>query len=206
MSGPAQAGIDTASNRKDAVRKAFNQEYMATQEAMTQAAERARAQVLDQRYTISAHADSVKAGTQAPLGAPNRGGANPAAQPHAQPQTQPPAQGAPYMNAHPAAGAANQVMFDIANELRNIINQEIEQRMQVLAARVEEAILQSLPQDDETTDTAESQDGAAASNGSANGNANKGANAGANGHANTDANGNGNVNGNANTHVKGGGA
>ncbi|NIZ03285.1 hypothetical protein [Thalassospira lucentensis] len=196
MSGPAQAGIDTASNRKDAVRKAFNQEYMATQEAMTQAAERARAQVLDQRYTISAHADSVKAGTQAPLGAPNRGGANPAAQPHAQPQTQPPAQGAPYMNAHPAAGAANQVMFDIANELRNIINQEIEQRMQVLAARVEEAILQSLPRDDETNETAESQDGAAGSDG--------GANAGANGHANVDANGN--VNGNANTHVKGGGA
>ena len=204
MSGPAQAGIDTASNRKDAVRKAFNQEYMATQEAMTQAAERARAQVLDQRYTISAHADSVKAGTQAPLGAPNRVGANPAAQPHAQPQHQPPvqgpAQGAPYMNAHPAAGAANQVMFDIANELRNIINQEIEQRMQVLAARVEEAILQSLPRDDESGETAESQNGAAASDG--------GANAGANGHANTDANvdANGNVNGNANTHVKGGGA
>ena len=176
MSGPAQAGIDTASNRKEAVRKAFNQEYMATQEAMTQAAERARAQVLDQRYTISAHADSVKAGTQAPLGAPNRGGANPAAQTqakpqHAQPHAQPHAQGAPYMTVHPAAGAANQVMFDIANELRNIINQEIEQRMQILAARVEEAILQSLPSDDDTTQNADSQNGTTPFNGdvSANG-------------------------------------
>lgn len=152
MSGPVQSGIDTASSRKDAVRKAFNQEYMATQEAMTQAAERARSQVLDQRYTISAHAEEVKAGAtapQPPLGSQHGGAARTPGTAQAGNQAaRPQPQGAPYMGANPPGGAAHQVMFDIANEIRNIINQEVERRMQILAARVEDAILQSLPADD----------------------------------------------------------
>ena len=156
MAGPGQSGIDTASSRKDAVRKAFNQEYMATQQAMSQAAERARTQVLDQRYTISSHAQDVKAGAtapQPPLGTQTGPQAAPAGNQQAkpQPQPQPQPQGAPYMGSSPAGGGAHQVMFDIANEIRNIINKEVDQRMQILAARVEAAILQSLPT--ETADT-----------------------------------------------------
>ena len=154
MSGPGQSGIDTASSRKDAVRKAFNQEYMATQQAMSQAAERARTQVLDQRYTISSHAQDVKAGAtapQPPLGTQTGTQAAPAGNQQAKPQPQP--QGAPYMGSSPAGGGAHQVMFDIANEIRNIINKEVDQRMQILAARVEAAILQSLP-----TETADNTD------------------------------------------------
>ena len=153
MAGPGQSGIDTASSRKDAVRKAFNQEYMATQEAMSKAAERARTQVLDQRYTISSHAQDVKAGAtapQPPLG--TQQGTQQGTQAGNQ-QAKPQPQGAPYMGSSPAGGGAHQVMFDIANEIRNIINKEVDQRMQILAARVEAAILQSLPT--ETADDTE---------------------------------------------------
>ncbi|HBU98292.1 hypothetical protein [Thalassospira lucentensis] len=156
MSGPGQSGIDTASSRKDAVRKAFNQEYMATQQAMSQAAERARTQVLDQRYTISSHAQDVKAGAtapQPPLGAQQGTQQGTQAAPAGSQQAKPQPQGAPYMGSSPAGGGAHQVMFDIANEIRNIINKEVDQRMQILAARVEAAILQSLPT--ETADNTE---------------------------------------------------
>ena len=156
MSGPGQSGIDTASSRKDAVRKAFNQEYMATQQAMSQAAERARTQVLDQRYTISSHAQDVKAGAtapQPPLGTQQGAQTGTQAAPAGNQQAKPQPQGAPYMGSSPAGGGAHQVMFDIANEIRNIINKEVDQRMQILAARVEAAILQSLP-----TETADNTD------------------------------------------------
>ncbi|PKR56902.1 hypothetical protein [Thalassospira lohafexi] len=168
MAGPGQSGIDTASSRKDAVRKAFNQEYMATQQAMSQAAERARTQVLDQRYTISSHAQDVKAGATAPQsplgtqqGTQTGTQAAPAGNQQAKPQPQP--QGAPYMGSSPAGGGAHQVMFDIANEIRNIINKEVDQRMQILAARVEAAILQSLPT--ETADTTDADQAADAPKG-----------------------------------------
>ena len=55
MSGQAHKDVTTASDRKDAVRKAFNQEYLATQKAMTQAAERAanRFLISDTRFPIT---------------------------------------------------------------------------------------------------------------------------------------------------------
>lgn len=146
MPGPAQHDVATASGRKDAVRKAFNQEYLATQKAMSQAAERARAQVLDQRYTIASHAEDVKAGTKAaqpPIGKnqPN-GPAQPTAQANAQPQ-----QGAPHMASDPSLSGDQQIMFDIANEIRNIITREIDLRMQVLSEKVETALANAFPQD-----------------------------------------------------------
>ncbi len=131
MSGQAQNDKATASGRKDAVRKAFNQEYMATQQAMTEAAERARTQVLEQRHTIANHAEDVKAGTKAP---------------------QPPIgrqKGAPHMASDPNRHGDQQVMFDIATEIRNLITREIDQRMQVLSAKVETALANAFPAQDQ---------------------------------------------------------
>ena len=142
MSGPAQNDIATASDRKDAVRKAFNQEYLATQQAMSQAAERARAQVLDQKQTIANHAENVKSGAQPPQ--PPIGHATPT---HT-PPTMPP-QGAPQMASDPNAQAGQKVMFDIANEIRNIIAQEIDLRMQAISAKVEAALSEAFPPSDQ---------------------------------------------------------
>lgn len=152
MSGQAQNDIATASGRKDAVRKAFNQEYMATQQAMSQAAERARAQVLDQKNTIANHATDVKAGAQAPQ--PPIGGTN-TGQAHAQPQaaTGHPPQGAPHMASDPNQYSDQQIMFDIANEIRNIITREIDLRMQALSAKVETALANAFPPQDQESDT-----------------------------------------------------
>ncbi|WP_417830057.1 hypothetical protein [Thalassospira sp.] len=136
MSGPAQNDIATASDRKDAVRKAFNQEYLATQQAMSKAAERARAQVLDQKQTIANHAENVKSGVQPPQ--PPIGQAT-----HSSP-TMPP-QGAPQMASDPNAQAGQQIMVEIANEIRNIIAQEIDLRMQAISAKVEAALSEAFP-------------------------------------------------------------
>jgi len=136
MSGQAPNDIATASNRKDAVRKAFNQEYVATQQAMTQAAERARAQVFDQRHTIANHAEEVKAGTkvpQPPIGRP---------------------QGAPHMASDPNRHGDQQVMFDIATEIRNLITREVDLRMRLLSEKVETALANAFPPQDQT-ETAE---------------------------------------------------
>ncbi|MBC07256.1 hypothetical protein [Thalassospira sp.] len=141
MSGQAQNDIATASGRKDAVRKAFNQEYLATQQAMSQAAERARAQVLDQKQTIAGHAENVKAGTQAPqppIGAPAAGQAS-------APPAPGPQQGAPHMASDPNPHDGQQVMFEIANEIRKIIAQEIDLRMQALSEKVETALAEAFP-------------------------------------------------------------
>lgn len=153
MSGQAQNDIATASDRKDAVRKAFNQEYLATQQAMSQAAERARAQVLDQKQTIATHAENVKSGTQAPqppIGgqtaaqtAPPARGATPQGPQQAPQQT--PQAGAPQMASDPNAQNAQQVMFEIANEIRNIIALEIDLRMQALSEKVESALAEAFP-------------------------------------------------------------
>lgn len=142
MPGPAQNDAATASGRKDAVRKAFNQEYLATQKAMSQAAERARAQVLDQRYTIASHAEDVKAGTKAPQPPVGHGQPNRPAQPNAQPH-----QGAPQMASDPNLSGDQQIMFDIANEIRNIITREIDLRMQILSEKVETALANAFPTD-----------------------------------------------------------
>ncbi|MDG4721753.1 MULTISPECIES: hypothetical protein [Thalassospira] len=138
MSGQAHKDIATASNRKDAVRKAFNQEYLATQKAMTQAAERAREQVLDQRYTISNHTGQVRSGTTAPQ--PPIGAGQSPRQPSGQP-----AQGAPNMSSPANLQGDQQVMFEIANEIRNIITREIDLRMQVLSEKVETALAAAFP-------------------------------------------------------------
>lgn len=140
MPGPAQNDVATASGRKDAVRKAFNQEYLATQKAMSQAAERARAQVLDQRYTIASHAEDVKAGTKAPQPPVGHGQPNRPAQPNAQPH-----RGAPHMASDPNLSGDQQIMFDIANEIRNIITREIDLRMQILSEKVETALANAFP-------------------------------------------------------------
>ncbi|MBX2831528.1 MAG: hypothetical protein KTR23_10165 [Rhodospirillales bacterium] len=127
MSGQAPNDMATASGRKDAVRKAFNQEYMATQQAMTQAAERARAQVIDQRHTIANYAEDVKAGTktqQPPIGSQ---------------------QGAPHMASDPNRHSDQQVMFDIATEIRNLITREVDMRMQLLSEKVETALANAFP-------------------------------------------------------------
>ena len=134
MSGQAQNDVNTASDRKDAVRKAFNQEYLATQQAMAQAAERARAQVLDQKHTISNHAENVKSGTHAPQPAIGSQQPGRAAQ-----------QGAPHMASDPSRQNGQQVMFDIANEIRNIIAQEIDLRMHALHEKVETALVEAFP-------------------------------------------------------------
>lgn len=140
MSGQAPNDIATASGRKDAVRKAFNQEYMATQQAMTQAAERARTQVLDQRYTIANHAEDVKSGTKTP---------------------QPPIgrqQGAPHMASDPNRHGDQQIMFDIASEIRSLITREIDLRMKILSEKVETALANAFPPQEqpETSDPANS--------------------------------------------------
>ncbi|NIY77283.1 hypothetical protein HED22_16645 [Thalassospira sp. HF15] len=145
MTGPAQNDITTASGRKDAVRKAFNQEYLATQQAMSKAAERARAQVLDQKQTIASHAHNVSSGAQAPqppIGAQTTG------QPTASPSqgSQPGLHaGAPQMVSDPNAQNGQQVMFEIANEIRNIIALEIDLRMQALSEKVETALAEAFP-------------------------------------------------------------
>lgn len=149
MPGPAQNDVATASGRKDAVRKAFNQEYLATQKAMSQAAERARAQVLDQRYTIASHAEDVKAGTKAPQPPIGHGQPNRPAQPNAHANAQP-HQGAPHMASDPNLSGEQQIMFDIANEIRNIITREIDLRMQVLSEKVETALANAFPSDTAT--------------------------------------------------------
>lgn len=138
MSGQAHKDVTTASDRKDAVRKAFNQEYLATQKAMTQAAERAREQVLDQRYTISNHAEQVKSGVTAPL-PPRPGSGHP---------TGYPAQGAPQMTSSANHHGDQQIMFDIATEIRNIITREIDLRMQLLSDKVETALANAFPAQD----------------------------------------------------------
>ena len=138
MSDPAHKDITTASGRKDAVRKAFNQEYLATQKAMTQAAERAREQVLDQRYTISTHTGQVRSGTTTPQ--PPIGARQPSGPPSGQP-----AQGAPNMSSPVNLQGDQQVMFEIANEIRNIITREIDLRMQVLSEKVETALAAAFP-------------------------------------------------------------
>jgi len=141
MSDQAHRDIATASNRKDAVRKAFNQEYLATQKAMTQAAERAREQVLDQRYTISNHTDQVRSGATSPrppVGAPV-------------PQNGYPAQGAPQMSSQANLHGDQQIMFDIASEIRNIITREIDLRMQLLSEKVEAALADAFPAQDQST-------------------------------------------------------
>ena len=140
MSGQAQNDVSTASDRKDAVRKAFNQEYLATQQAMAQAAERARAQVLDQKQTISNHAENVKSGAQAPqpaIGSQQTG--------QATPHPQAAQQGAQHMASDPNMQNSQQVMFDIANEIRNIIAREIDLRMQALSEKVETALAEAFP-------------------------------------------------------------
>lgn len=157
MTGQAQNDIATASGRKDAVRKAFNQEYMATQQAMSQAAERARAQVLDQKQTIASHAENVKSGTQPPqepigqqgsgqTAPPPPAGTRQGVQQGAPRQAQQPAQqGAPQMASDPNAHDGQQIMFEIANEIRNIIAHEIDLRMQALYEKVETALAEAFP-------------------------------------------------------------
>lgn len=138
MSDQAHKDITTASSRKDAVRKAFNQEYLATQKAMTQAAERAREQVLDQRYTIAGHAEQVRSGAatpQPPVGTSHT--------------SRPPAQGAPHMSSPANHQGDQQVMFEIANEIRNIITREIDLRMQALSEKVETALANAFPTTDQ---------------------------------------------------------
>jgi hypothetical protein len=147
MSGQAQSDVATASDRKDAVRKAFNQEYLATQQAMAQAAERARAQVLDQKQIISNHAETVKSGAQPPqppVGRP------PSGQTHPHPQAA--QQGAPHMTSNTNRHNGDQIMFEIANEIRNIIAQEIDLRMQALSDKVETALAEAFPPRNSTTD------------------------------------------------------
>jgi hypothetical protein len=139
MTGQAQNDVATASGRKDAVRKAFNQEYMATQKAMSQAAERARAQVLDQRQTIAGHAQDVRTGAQAPQPPVGNGSS---AQPHGQSSAKP---AAAYPPGVPGQDSDQQIMFEIANEIRNIIAREIDLRMQLLSEKVETALANAFP-------------------------------------------------------------
>lgn len=123
-SGPNFPGVETASSKKDAVKKAFNQEYQATMKAMANAADRARAQVLNQKLAAGSHAQSSQS-TKTAATAPNAPGINNAPSPPIEP------------------GAM--VMIEIANELRRIIVAEIDMRMNHLAGQVEQAIAQSIP-------------------------------------------------------------
>lgn len=145
MTGQAQNDIATASGRKDAVRKAFNQEYLATQQAMSQAAERARAQVLDQKQTIANHAHDVSSGAQAPqppIGSRSAGQSTASSPQGSQAGLQ---AGMPQMASDPSAQGGQQVMFEIANEIRNIIALEIDLRMQALSEKVEAALAEAFP-------------------------------------------------------------
>jgi hypothetical protein len=123
-SGPNFPGVETASSKKDAVKKAFNQEYQATMKAMANAADRARAQVLNQKLAAGSHAQSSQS-TKAAATAPNAPGTG----------------NAPSTPIEPGA----MVMIEIANELRRIIVAEIDMRMNHLAGQVEQAIAQSIP-------------------------------------------------------------
>ncbi|MCC9625634.1 hypothetical protein LPB41_28505 [Thalassospira sp. MA62] len=164
MSQQAQKDVSTANTRKEAVRQAFNQEYLATQQAMSQAAERARAQVIDQRQTISDHAQGVKAGDigpQPPLGgkAPPQASATtgtpqPNGTHHNSPGSTPPGtaqqpatgtSGIPQMQTNPQPVDGEQVMIEIANEIHKIITREVDARMQVLTTKVETALAAAFP-------------------------------------------------------------
>lgn len=157
MSGQDQSNIASANGRKEAVRKAFNQEYLATQQAMSQAAQRARDQMLEQRDTIGNHVQSVKAGTTAampPIGHPAAQGA-----PHGNTAgTVPPRTDPLQMGAGMVPNGNQQIMIDIANEIRNIIAQEIDVRMKILSEKVETALAEAFPaRESETTGKAEEQ-------------------------------------------------
>lgn len=125
-SGPNFPGVETASSKKDAVKKAFNQEYQATMKAMANAADRAREQVLNQKLAAGTHAQASQNAKNTAT-TPNAHGANTGS--------------APSNPVEPGA----MIMIEIANELRRIIVAEIDIRMNHLAGQVEQAIAQSIP-------------------------------------------------------------
>ncbi|MFC4238124.1 hypothetical protein ACFOY8_23185 [Thalassospira xianhensis] len=130
-SGPNFPGVETASSKKDAVKKAFNQEYQATMKAMANAADRARTQILDQKLAAANHSTSTQDAKAAVTQSPSSG------------QSPVKSGGATGSTAPSDPGAM--VMIEIANELRRIIVAEIDMRMNHLAKQVEEAIASSLP-------------------------------------------------------------
>ncbi len=136
-SGPNFPGVETASSKKDAVKKAFNQEYQATMKAMANAADRARTQILDQKLAAASHAQSsqsAKTGTAQPA----------SSGPSSSKQTGTGGTGGGSASSAPADPGA-MVMIEIANELRRIIVAEIDMRMNHLARQVEQAISNAIP-------------------------------------------------------------
>lgn len=129
-SGPNFPGVETASSKKDAVKKAFNQEYQATMKAMANAADRARTQILDQKLAAASHSRSTQDAKAAVAQSPSSG--------------QSPAQSGGATGSMPPSDPGAMVMIEIANELRRIIVAEIDMRMNHLARQVEEAIASSL--------------------------------------------------------------
>lgn len=138
-SGPNFPGVETASSKKDAVKKAFNQEYQATMKAMANAADRARTQILDQKLAAASHSTSTQDAKAAVAQSPSSG--------------QSPAKSGGTGNTPPSNPGA-MVMIEIANELRRIIVAEIDMRMNHLAKQVEEAIASSLPSTSEDAKSA----------------------------------------------------
>ena len=129
-SGANFPGVETASSKKDAVKKAFNQEYQATMKAMANAADRARTQILDQKLAAASHSRSTQDARSATAQSPSSG----------QSPAKPDGTGST-----PSSDPGVMVMIEIANELRRIIVAEIDMRMNHLARQVEEAIANSLP-------------------------------------------------------------
>lgn len=56
------------------------------------------------------------------------------------------------MASDPNQNGDQQIMFDIANEIRNIIAREIDLRMQALSAKVETALANAFPPQDPESD------------------------------------------------------
>ncbi|MFH1804836.1 MAG: hypothetical protein ABID63_08115 [Pseudomonadota bacterium] len=104
-----QAAAQTATARRDAVKQAFNKEYQATMQAMSNAAEKARKQILDQRLVPSRPTQTGKAPDIDTLKNNN-------------------------------SDAPAMVMVQIAAEIRRMVLQEVDKRMVILTAQVEEAI------------------------------------------------------------------
>ncbi|WP_339860660.1 hypothetical protein [Thalassospira alkalitolerans] len=145
MAGGANfPGIETASSKKDAVKKAFNQEYQATMKAMANAADRARKQILDQKLAAASHGQSNQPSQN---GTPSTGPG----------PTSPKIPGAPSGAEATPSDPTVLVMIEIANELRRIIVSEIDMRMNHLANQVEQAIAHSLPQSSESQAAANTQ-------------------------------------------------
>lgn len=123
-----QAGAQTASSRRDAVKQAFNMEYQATMKAMANAADRAKQQILDQRLAATAVQQQQQAAHQAHQQSAQQS-ADPTAPDISQLKT-------------PLDGPSL-VMMQIAAELRKMISQEVDKRMTSLANQVEAAIKQT---------------------------------------------------------------